>query len=433
VKIPIDLGTKFRDRIATQYPAIDKTDIPDNYGVNAIDYRKDEIEKYHVIFWHRLLRSLYQEPLEIEYEFLNNSSGRRADIQKASFRKTQEKDNGEAIGIDKALALEIETGKIKPFPVSWKYLVWLPSGGIVEFGTRDQNTIFYIAQIILSKSGEKNSSEEVKKLIDLILEEANRLSGQLFNPTKDFEKQEGIRTYLLFNVYLSNYRSAKTMFDIAESQEAALAREFLRYDARTSDLYDKEKRKYIDQHILICGMFYCSAITYFFMALEGFVNLVFHAFLKNNFRDEELRTNQRLDLEQKLRFMPSLCNGFNENSESPSPNISGFKKLKKYRNSLFHSNIEDSLKSLCFVEDGFVYTYDMDRYKDRFLPAHKINLTIKDVIEVKSIVDEIVNSILESMNQATRKVTEAYILEKPCIPFQVLATGDLVVGESEMV
>jgi hypothetical protein len=264
-----------------------------------------------------------------------------------------------------------------------------------------------------------------------MLEEANRLRGQLFNPIKEFEKEEGLRLYLLFNVYLSNYLSAQTMLSIAESQEADLRDEFLRYDARTSDLYDEEKRKHIDQFMLTCGMFYCSAITYFFMALEGFVNLVFHAFLKKSFRDKDFNTDQRLDLEQKLRFMASLCNGFNENSGVSSTILSGFKMLKNYRNSLFHSKVEDSLKSLCFVEDGFLYNYDMDAYKDRFLPSHKIKLTAKDVIEVKRIVDEIVSSILKSMNQDARMRTENYILKEPHIPFVVSETGDIVLGRKD--
>jgi hypothetical protein len=223
------------------------------------------------------------------------------------------------------------------------------------------------------------------------------------------------------------------MLGIAESQEADLRQEFLRYDARTSDLYDEEKSKHIEQHMLTCGMFYCSAITYFFMALEGFINLVFHAFLKKKFRDKDFNIDQRFDLEQKLRFMTSLCEGFDQNSDLPSTSLSGFKMLKSYRNSLFHSKVEDSLKSLCFVEDGFVYTYDMDANtnQDRFLPSHKIKLTAKDVIEVKIIVDEIVGSILKSMNQDARMRTETYILQKPRIPFAVSEMGELMLGRTD--
>jgi len=406
--------------------------MPANYSVSPIDYRNDEIEKYDVIFWHRLLKNVYGGPLHIECEIHTASREEKANVQTAFFRKTLEKNNWEVVGIDETIALEIEAGRIKPFPVNWKYLIGLPSGGIVELGTKDRTTIFHIAQVIVPETGAKNNSEEAKKFIELLLEEANRLRGQLFNPTKEFEKQEGISLYLLFNVYLSNYLSGETMLGIAESQEADLREEFVRYDARTSELYDEEKRKHIDQHMLTCGMFYSSSIAYFLMALEGFVNLLFHAFLRKRFGDKDFRTDQRLDLEQKLRFMPVLCTGFNKDSELSPAVLSDFKMLKNYRNSLFHSKVEDSLKSLCFVEDGFLYNYDMDEYKNRFLPSHKIKLTIKDVVEVKSMVDAIVNNILQSMNHDTRSATETYILKEPLIPIIVLETGELVVGKREL-
>ena len=86
------------------------------------------------------------------------------------------------------------------------------------------------------------------------------------------------------------------------------------------------------------------------------------------------------------------------------------------------------MKSLNFVEDGFFYGYDMDEHKNRFLPSCKIKLTVNNVVEVKSIVDEIVNSILVVMNYDTRMVTEAYILKEPNIPLNVLETGELVIG-----
>ena len=427
MKNTINLGNKFRDRIVTKYPALKEADIPSSYTVMPIDYRRGDIDKHHVIFWHRLLRNIYQVPLEIQCEIKNCTNEEEGKIETVFLRKTDKINNWAVMGADETLISKIDAGEIKPHPVNWNYMILLPSGGIVKLGTKDKNTIFSFAQVILPQSSEKNHSEEAKKFIDILLEEANRVREQLFNPIKEFGKQESIKLYLLFNVYLSNYRSAQYMLDISESQEVGLRKEFLKYDARTSDLLDEEKKKYFDQHLLICGVFYCSAISYFFMALEGFVNIVFHAFLKQRFRDKDLGTDQRLDLEQKLRFMPSLCNGFNEDSNFPSTILSGFKILKNYRNSLFHSNVEESLKSLNFVEDGFFYGYDIDEHKNRFLPSYKIKLTVNDVVEVKSIVDEIVNSILGAMNHDTRMVTEAYILKDPNIPFKVLETGELVI------
>lgn len=86
------------------------------------------------------------------------------------------------------------------------------------------------------------------------------------------------------------------MHEIAEFGETKLRQEGLKYDARTSELQDKKKRAHIDDSILRCGMFYCSTVTYFFMALEGFVNLIFHVFLKDKFRHEAPQWNNALIL-----------------------------------------------------------------------------------------------------------------------------------------
>jgi len=422
--VPTDLGTKFRDNIITRYPQMEETDIPNNYDTIQIDYRRDDINKYHLIFWHRLLKRIYQGPSEIECEFQRYG-------ETFPFRKTQETHKWAVVGIDESLSARIEAGEIAPSQVNWKYLIKLPSGGIVELGTRDRNNDFYISKVIQPEKSEKEDNEEAKKFIDLMLKEANRLSSQLFHPGKEFEKREGLKLYLLFNVYLSNYLSGQTILSIAESQESALLQEALKYDARTSDYLDKKKKKHMDQSLLILGTYYCSAITYFFMALEGFVNLLFHAFLKNTFRNKGFNIEKRLDIEQKLRFMSSLCNGFKGNSFLSSEILSNFKTLMKYRNSLFHSKVEDSLKSLVFVEDGFLYNYDLDKYKDRSSSSLKIKMTVNDVIEVKNIVDEIVDSILNLMNQDTRIQTEKYILKEAAIPFFVTETGAPILGRKD--
>lgn len=425
MKTLIDLGTKIRDRIITRYPQMEETDIPNNYDLIQVDYRRDDIEKYHVIFWHRLLKRIYQGPSAIECEFQHYG-------ETFPFRKTQETDKWTVVGMDESLAAGIEAGEIRPSPVNWKYLIKLPSGGIVELGTRDSSTVFYINKVERPEKSEKEDNEEATEFIDIILDEANRLrlGGQLFNPVNEFKKSEVPKSYLLFNVYLSNYLSGETILSIAESQEASLLKESLKYDAR-SDYADEKKREYIDQSLLRRGTYYCSAITYFYMALEGFINLLFHAFLKNSFRDKDFNIEIRFDLEQKLRFMPFLCNGFKENSVLSSTILSEFRTLRKYRNSLFHSKVEESLKSLAFVEDGFIYNYALDEDKDPFFPPLKIKMTVNDVIEAKNIVDGIVNSVLNLMNQDTRMQTEKYILKDAAIRVIVTETGDCILGTED--
>jgi hypothetical protein len=113
--MPIEIGKKFKEKIVARYPALNKSKIPANYKVNTIEYKKTAIEECHVIFWHRLLRSLYDMPIEIECEIQDKSPRQRTDIQMAFFRKTREKNNWEAIGIDEKTAIGIQADQRQLF------------------------------------------------------------------------------------------------------------------------------------------------------------------------------------------------------------------------------------------------------------------------------------------------------------------------------
>lgn len=434
----IDFKDKIKYQIVNQYPALHGSDVPTLYKTKTINTKQKDIKEYDVVFWHRLLRNIYQKPLELEIKCELLIKGQTiGTAERAVLRRLEEKSKWQILNVTnvteetalKIQSKEITLNPIKPW-INWKYFIRLPSGGIVEIGTKDSSTVFYLAYIVRSGQ-QKNDSDEAKQFISLLLDEANRLRKQLFNPIKEFEKAEGIKFYSLFNVYLSNYVSAKFMQKIALSQEKNLQAEFLRYDART-ELHDREKSEHIDQYMLACGMYFSSAIMYFFMALEGFINIVFHAFLKKNFRNRDLNIEQRFDIEQKLKLMPALCSGFKEEYVGATSEIySNFIKLKNYRNSMLHSKVEESLRLLVFIEDGFVYNVDLSKHKEQFLPSHKIKLTDRDVLEVKRIVDEIINMVLNSMTKSTKDLTEKYILNSTRIPFFVLDDGSLSMGQSK--
>ncbi len=215
----IDLGIKIRNAIITRYPALDKSDIPAGREVTQIDYRNGDIEQFEAIFWHRLLKRLYQGPLEIECELHRRRDKDQVDTETVTLRKTQEGNRWEVLGKDDAFASKIQRGQIKLRPVNWKYLIRLPSGGIVELGTRDKTTVFYVAQVTRSHGTQQKDTGETKAFIDRILAEANRLRNELFSPKREFEKREGLKLYFLFNIYRANYLSALTMLRIAKSQD----------------------------------------------------------------------------------------------------------------------------------------------------------------------------------------------------------------------
>ena len=428
MKTVINLGDKFKDEIRTLYPALEGPDVPSDIVTEPMDYKKEEINTYHVLFWHRLMRRIYGEPTEIEYDLWVPNGQESFASDTIVIKKTGEPGKGEVSGISEELALKLSTGQVKPrIPINWKYYVALPSGGIMTLYTKDRNTAFYIGYILGTGDITENADEERKAFIQKLLQEANRMKDQLFNPMKEFERDSRLKLYMLTNVYLANYVSGKRMLDVAESEESDLAHEWLGYDAGAYEYLEQEKKRTFDELQLARGMFYFSAISYFFMSLEGFVNIVFHAFLRKDLRDRDLNLDQRLDLELKLRLMTSLCHCFPENAGLSPEIYDRFKKLKKYRNSLFHAKIEDSLKTLCFLENGFFYNYiiDFDDHKGRFLPDDKGRLVVSDVLEAKAVVDEIVNGILNCMKKDSRILAERYVLNGSAIPFFLSESGDL--------
>ncbi len=42
-----------------RFPLIIKENLPENYTIEKISYKNDEIEKYDVLFFHRLMRKNY--------------------------------------------------------------------------------------------------------------------------------------------------------------------------------------------------------------------------------------------------------------------------------------------------------------------------------------------------------------------------------------
>lgn len=429
----IDFPSKAKERIYKQFPPLSLGEMPhpDKIKTIEIEYERQAIEDYDVVFWHRLLKTIYQEPHEMECEVpIRNQPNKGTDT--VILRRLEERSRWEILSSSEEVAKRIQEGEIKPFPVNWKYYFRLPGRGIIEIGTKDQHTALYFSHVISGQLKDEDR-KQAESFISLLLEEARKeASNKLFDPIKEFEKKDGLKFYQLFNVYRANYVSAEFMLGLAVEQEKYLRDEFLRYDARTNDLQEEEKRKHIDKFMLACGMYFSSSIAYYFMALEGFLNIVFHSFLKKNLRTTGLNIEKKFDIEQKLKLLPVLCDGFMaEQYNAPSDLYSKFRKLTEYRNSIFHSKVEEALKSLVFLEDGFLYNCDVSRHKEQFLPAHKIMLSASNVIEVRNIVDEIINLILNSMTDDIRLLTDKYILNSTHIPFYILNDGSLSMGKSD--
>lgn len=381
--------------LQNKYSVIQEDQLPKNYKIFPKPIREQELEKYNVIFFHRLMRKIYGKPTEIEIERVKKLDGKMG-----------------AIGQE------------------WKYFLMTESGNCIQVATRDKATKVLINFVLREdqiKPSDKVIKESEKFATNLIIE-LKKEKKNFINPKKLFIKNAEIQFYLLHNVYLYNYGSAELVLEIDDNNEKTLKKEFLKYDARTDDFNNPEKKAYIDKIMLRLGSYYAMGISYYFMSLEGFINIIYHSFLKREYK--KLDIYQRLpDLDLKLRLMPALCDGFdNDKTEISAKNLDNFRKLKNYRNHIFHSKIEDSLKKVAFVEDGFFYLCDMDNNKNEFFPSHKMYLEKKDVINVKFIVDEIIDEIVSLMNDKFSKLVKKFILESPELPYWKDKSGNISLG-----
>lgn len=308
----------------------------------------------------------------------------------------------------------------EPNFLDWKYFFELPSKNIIVIGSKETHTKIYISLVNPDSSSNKEIYEEAKKFISVILEDLKKHSDNLFNPKKRF-REKNVFCYTLWNVYRSNYLSAEYMIKISDREENNLAKSLDEFSDK-SIMLDKNAAAHTESAMLICGLFYSSAISYLFMALEGFINIIFHRFVKQDVNDLDMERG--LNIEQKIRLMPYLCDGFNNDfNEVASETYKNFVKLKIYRNKLFHSKVEDSLFNLMDYYGFFHYNYRMDEYKNEFLPSYKWKLTKSNVIQVKETVDKMIENIINAMNQKAQKYVKEHILNGSSIPFMNSSEG----------
>ncbi len=420
--------------LKNQYPLFAPPD--KNIFFTPFPLEEGKLKGYDVIHFYRILKKIYGTPSIIE---LNNYSSSlptnryqliksNNDYEYRIFIKHPDRITDELI---QNISLDIKQSFLRD-SIDWKYLIAATGEDIFYIASKTYSTEMDIGIPFLGDLVNVNNQITVSRktkiinsFINRLVEEIDRLGKQLLDPLKEIEEGKPIGMYAAINVYLANYHSGDLMLSAAEKNEKYLRKKSLKYDARLNEvLLDKQKSRYIHKYMLSSGMYYASAISYFFMALEGFVNLIYHALLIQRLRDRDFNLEQRFDLDQKIRLIPSLCNGFKGKYIDPkSAHFEDFKKLKNFRNSFFHSKIEDSVKIVLLIEDMFRYNVEMDK-KNRY-PLLKMNLTREDVLAVKRIVRQIINEIISKANVETKRWIKKSLLKDHLIHFYKDENGEV--------
>ncbi len=107
----IDLKEKIKYRFAEQYPILHGSAIPTLYETKPIITNQGDIEEYETIFWHRLLRNIYHEPLDLEVALLQKGQELGTVFTTAlsvSIRQLEGKSEWELLNSNEETALKIQ-------------------------------------------------------------------------------------------------------------------------------------------------------------------------------------------------------------------------------------------------------------------------------------------------------------------------------------
>lgn len=292
----------------------------------------------------------------------------------------------------------------------WCYFIQLPSETVVRvavpFAGEVEFSIIRGNEYILGNSVIKR---EFNKFCRDLEREINRVKDAQFIP-KQIKEEPDKAIFSILNLYLSNYEKARWFLHMGVEYETKLSE--LLVEANT----DKEFNV-----ILVKGIFLEAAISHFFMALEGFVNIMYRGQIKRKLIDYEARLQ---DLELKLVLMPEFLINMDEGKYKISELLKDYRSLKNFRNLIFHSKLKDSMWDLSVIEDGVLWSLNHDYLtsKTGLFPEYLYELTLKHVFEAKRIVDDIIELVFSSHSSSEQSKLKK-IFEEWLIPLQKTKSG----------
>ena len=162
------------------------------------------------------------------------------------------------------------------------------------------------------------------------------------------------------------------------------------------------------------------------------MNLLYELYLNSALRDD--RISDRLSREQidiKVRLAPIYCECFSRQSFDHTTEVfKRFHSLVNRRNDFVHANLTTPMKRPLVSEDDMTFLVETST-RDRYgLPVSPSDLTTNDIANAKTIIDDIVTQIIDSMRPRYRHEFTT-VINQPFIHVTV-DSGELVVNSVDI-
>ena len=208
------------------------------------------------------------------------------------------------------------------------------------------------------------------------------------------------------NIFAEKYRAAEQLFAIAQDQDIL---------PKIKDIAYGEEVK-----VSTGGSIYLSSAIVFVIALESLINTIYHLLLKEGFQAEAYeRITIRADLDVRLISAHVFCDGFTKQIVTPHTDLwERLLKLRRFRNDIVHGNVTADHYFYAIQEDTNTFFYSgvtdfrgrksEDKAKRNY-PTTMARINKNTVSEIKETVDQIVQSIVDSADDETRKWIESWV------------------------
>ncbi|MCK4826642.1 hypothetical protein KA005_63480, partial [bacterium] len=212
----------------------------------------------------------------------------------------------------------------------------------------------------------------------------------------------------VINIYYQNFQAGIDLLELSEEWVADIDQSLL-------DLHSQAQWTEASNIHRKGSILYVSAIVFFLMALEGFINLLYKFLLKPQFRGKEYeRAIWKTDLEMRILHLPIYCNGFSSDDINPDDvSYKQWLKLRPFRNNLLHANITEENEFIITVEDHFLFQYNplfqLTKQKSKKTHTQQLYIRKKDVVQVKQSVEKFASAIIGKMDETEKRWVMSWI------------------------
>lgn len=292
-------------------------------------------------------------------------------------------------------------------PTEWGYLIQGKGGSCFDIIKRYRDDATKIVLWLNTDIRPNELPKEVEKGRQKFMKTFHNLV-EIVDREYSIDKEKQFVKDSYINLYHQRFQSGKDVLELSDTIQP----ELIRLHTELISKGDWDDALAIHRRMVVL---YTSAIVYFFMALEGFINLIYKLFLIPKFTDEKFkRPVWKADLDLRILHLPVYCRGFaNADITSDSEVYKQCLSIRSFRNDLIHANITKECEIITTGEDGLFFHYSplsQIKLKDKItFHTDPFRITKDNAINVMKKVELIVSGIIEKMDDEEKVWVKGWI------------------------